>query len=223
MKSSWPPTSLPRKTLLAIQEGKHQYTWRGVPCQKDPFDLALYPLLLWRERPRTIIEIGTKYGGSALWFSDTCRALGLETRIITIDIKKREIPSAANVEFIHGNGRNLANALPQALMRSIERPLLVIEDADHHSATTLAVLTFMDNYLLPGEYIVVEDGIIESLHDDTGRYGGGPQQAIEQFLKQHAHYEVDRSYCDFFGVNVTWNTNGFIRRLPRSRPSLSTL
>jgi cephalosporin hydroxylase len=41
-----------------------RYTYRGVPMLKNPFDLALYLLLLWRLKPRTVIEIGSKSGGS---------------------------------------------------------------------------------------------------------------------------------------------------------------
>ena len=54
-------TSLPRETPLSSR-----YTYRGVPMLKNPFDLALYLLLLRRLKPRTVIEIGSKSGGSGL-------------------------------------------------------------------------------------------------------------------------------------------------------------
>ena len=38
------------------------YTYKGVPTYKNPFDLALYQLLLWEQKPRTLIEIGSKWG-----------------------------------------------------------------------------------------------------------------------------------------------------------------
>lgn len=59
-------TSLPRETLLSTQQSLHNYTYRGVPMLKNPFDLALYLLLLRRLKPRTVIEIGSKSGGSGL-------------------------------------------------------------------------------------------------------------------------------------------------------------
>jgi len=66
---SW-HTSLPRPTLLGLQKSLHNYQYRGVPLLKNPFDLALYPILLWKLQSRTVIEIGSKSGGSALWLGD---------------------------------------------------------------------------------------------------------------------------------------------------------
>lgn len=58
-----PISAVPRPNLRTIQTGTLRYTWRGVVCSKNPFDLALYPILLWKEKPATIIEIGSKEGG----------------------------------------------------------------------------------------------------------------------------------------------------------------
>ena len=66
-------SDLPYELLMKIQQGTMAYRHRGVPLLKNPFDLALYPLLLERARPRTLIEIGSYSGGSALWFADSCR------------------------------------------------------------------------------------------------------------------------------------------------------
>jgi hypothetical protein len=93
-------------------------------------------------------------------------------------------------------------------MPALPRPLLVIEDADHRYLTTLGVLNFMDGHLRGGEYVLVEDGICDSFGNE-GRYDGGPNRAIAGFLDGRTDYEVDRHYCDFFGHNVTWNTNGY--------------
>jgi cephalosporin hydroxylase len=42
---------------------------------------------------------------------------------------------------------------------------------------------------------------------------GGPSAAIETFLERRGtEWEIDFSYCDFFGINVTWNVNGFLRK-----------
>ena len=95
--------------------------------------------------------------------------------------------------------------------------LLVIEDSSHEMATTLAVLNFFHNWLVPGEYIIIEDGIITDM-GDAAMYGGGPRAAVEHFLGRYAsEYEVDSRYCDWFGENVTWNVNGFLRRRKAGR------
>ena len=55
-------SELPYELLMKIQEGTMAYRYRGVPLLKNPFDLAIYPLLLERARPRTLIEIGSYRG-----------------------------------------------------------------------------------------------------------------------------------------------------------------
>jgi cephalosporin hydroxylase len=206
-----PICASPRANLRAIQSGTLRYTWRGVICSKNPFDLALYPMLLWQEKPATIIEIGSKEGGSALWLWQTCNAFHIKTRIISVDIDQRAKITHPRITFLQGDGRNLAATLSDEFMQSLAHPLLVVEDADHHYLTTLAVLRFMDRYLRGGEYLLVEDGICDSFGNE-GRYDGGPNRAIAEFLQERDEYEIDRRYCDFFGHNVTWNTNGYIRR-----------
>ena len=71
-----------------------RYTWRGVLCNKNPFDMALYPMLLWERKPRTIIEIGSKEGGSAIWLADICARFGIDVRIVSVDIDqpRMELP-----------------------------------------------------------------------------------------------------------------------------------
>jgi cephalosporin hydroxylase len=68
------------------------------------------------------------------------------------------------------------------------------------------------NIVTVGSYFIIEDGAL--IHIGlTKDYGGGPVKAIEEFLQENPNYQIDRNYCDFFGKNATFNTNGFIKRL----------
>lgn len=211
-----PICSIPAPSLAAIQKGTMAYTWRGVACNKDPFDFALYPLLLWRERPATIIEIGSKEGGSALWLAETCSMFGIATKLISIDVNQRAKIEHPKISFLRGNGRQLENTLTEDFLTGLPRPWLVIDDADHHYETTLAILRFFHRHLQVGEYILVEDGIVDSF-EDAHRYAhfdGGPNRALSEFMAAHPYeYRLDTNYCDFFGYNVTWNTNGYLKRI----------
>lgn len=206
---------LPRQFLEGIQRGTMSYTYKGIPTFKDPFDLALYQLLLWEQKPRTLIEIGSRFGGSALWFSDILRSFDVECTVHSIDIESPaiDIPGAL---FYRGDGRNLAATLSPDFLATIPRPLLVVEDADHRPDTTLAVLRFFDPWLRAGEYIVIEDGIIDDVLAEAllRRYEGGPRRGVGEFLRERGEdYEIDGRLCDFFGENMTWNVNGYLRRL----------
>ena len=206
-------SSIPRANLSGIQSGTMRYTWRGVMCNKNPFDFALYPMLLWETRPGTIIEIGSKFGGSALWLDDICIRFGFKTKIVCIDVDiERPKVRRPNISFHKGDGRDLGATLTQKLMASMPRPWMLIEDADHHYLTTKAVLQFMAPHMHAGEYLLVEDGICDSFGNQD-RYDGGPNRAVTEFLaEQPGVFEVDTRWCDFFGFNVTWNPNGYLRR-----------
>ena len=209
---------LPRRFLESIQYGIMNYSYKSVPIYKSPFDLALYQLLLWEQKTRTLIEIGSKWewGGSTLWFADVLQNYGIDYTIHSIDIQppaNREIPG---VIFYQGDGRNLSETLSSKLLAAMPRPLMVIEDADHRPATTLAVLRFFNQWLRAGEYVVIKDSIVDDLFDgDRLAYlDGGPRLAIAEFLgARGVDYEVDTRLCDYFGPNLTWNVNGYLRRV----------
>lgn len=46
---------------------------------------------------------------------------------------------------------------------------------------------------------------------DDGSREGGPCRAISEFLRDHP-YEIDATYCDRYGHNVTGNPNGYLRK-----------
>src|SRR5271166_4978402 len=109
---------LPRRFLETIQHGIMNYSYKGVPIYKSPFDLALYQLLLWEQKPRTLTEIGSKWewGGSTLWFADVLQNYGIDYTIHSIDTRPlahREIPG---VIFYQGDGRNLSETLSSKLL-----------------------------------------------------------------------------------------------------------
>ncbi len=205
-------SAIPGNLLTSIQRGTMNYSYKGVPLLKNPFDLAIYPLLIWNTRPRTIIEIGSKDGGSGLWFAEMLDSQEVDGHIHSIDIVKVEGVTHRRLTFYGGDGRDLASTLPPDKLASLRRPWLIIDDADHAYETSIAILRFFHPHLRKGEYIVVEDGIITDMCGEDAPLSG-PHQALEEFLGEHGDlYEIDNYYCDFFGSNVTWNSNGYLRR-----------
>ncbi len=205
-------SAIPLRLMETIQKGALDYTYKGVPTLKNPFDLALYQLLLWELKPATILEIGPHQGGSTLWLADMARTAGLDCRIHAVDLQPVVGIAAPGVTFHVGDARALERTFAAQFMRDVRHPLLVIEDADHQAETTLKVLRFFAPWLAPGDYMVIEDGMVGDI-GIAHRYGGGPCVAIERFIAEEAgRYEIDRRYCDWYGRNVTWNVNGYLRR-----------
>jgi cephalosporin hydroxylase len=203
---------LPLKALNSIQAGALKHEYRGRPMLKNPFDVALYPLLIWKTKPRTVIEIGSYLGVSAFWLADLVRDASGRGLVISIDIAPPTPPEARDdVRFLKGDVMHLGAVLTPELLAGLERPWLVIEDSAHTQASTRAALEFFAPHLQAGEYIVVEDGALA----DFGwafSYGGGPGMAISRFLAAHPEFEIDADYCDRYGHNVTGNPNGYLRR-----------
>ena len=210
-------SAIPFDLHHSIQQGTINYTYRDVPCLKHPMEQALYALLIWKQKPRTIVEIGSKAGGSALWMADQMRTFGIDGRIVSVDIVPPQPPyQRAEIAFLRGDANRLGDCLKPEFLASLPRPLLVIEDASHQYSATLAVLRFFDPLMRPGEYIVVEDGNVSDMGQESN-FDGGPGRAISQFLSETSgHYEIDASYCDQFGHNVTGNPNGYLRRTDKN-------
>jgi cephalosporin hydroxylase len=205
-------SAVPYELLMSIQQGAMAWQYKGIETWKNPFDLALYPLLLGRLRPRTLIEIGSNEGGSALWFADMAGNIGFPLQIYSVDLSPPTQLADPRITFLEGDGRNLEHVLDAQMLSALPRPWLVVEDADHRYETTSAVLRFFDRWLAPGEYIVIEDGILSDMRV-AADYGGGPLRAIHEFLEKHpGRLAIDRDYCDYFGRNVTWNVDGYLRR-----------
>ena len=207
-------TALTPGLMKDIDKGLQRYTYKGVRTMKCPFDMALYSHLLWRDKPRTIFEVGSASGGSALWLADQLKAFGIDGMVHSLDIKPVEVTAAEKIAFHTGDLARLPEIFPDAWIEKQARPFLVIDDGPHDYASARTVLNHFAAHMQPGEYLVIEDGILTALGDDQKfGLGGGPMKAVHDFLAEGAPFEIDRSYCDFFGHNVTWNVDGFLRRL----------
>ncbi len=207
-------SALSAESLDNIQRGTMGTVYRNVPFFKSPFDIALYLQLLSRLTPLTVFEVGTKYGGSALWFADMLSAQGLDASIVSVDILPLATFEDSRILFLEGDAKKLGYTLtPEILARP--HPWLVIEDSSHFYAESIGALEFFHKHLQPGDYIVVEDGVVGQLSGDHYRqYENGPSQAIVEFLARYPDtYVVDTSLCDHFGFNTTYNPNGWLRRV----------
>jgi cephalosporin hydroxylase len=208
-------SSVPREFLKNLQKRLHNFTYLGVPLLKNPFDLAIYSQLLWRLRPRTIVEIGSESGGSALWFAHQLDAFQSECRIFSIDLIRVENVYHPRITFLEGDANDLGRTAHFDWASDLKPPLLVIDDASHEASTCLRIADFIHPFLRSGDYFVIEDGVISDLYPEAyPNATSGPHLAVRHLLEKYRDaYLIDRFYCDMFGYNATWCTNGFLKRL----------
>jgi cephalosporin hydroxylase len=182
--------------------------YRGVHMFKNALDLMIYMQLLERLKPNTIIEIGSKSGGSALWFADTISAAGRKPHIVSVDLEPPPVVDE-RIQFIKGDALNLGAVLTDDLLATLPRPWVITEDSAHIYETSRAVLDFFDHRLVSGETIVIEDGLAGEFY-----YVSGVCLALAGFLKASgSRYRIDNTLCDFFGYNATMNPNGWLTRI----------
>ena len=209
-------TPAPPGVLSSVQSGVLHSVYRGVPFLKSPFDIGIYLQLLAKLQPRTVLEVGTKHGGSALWFADMLSAAGVDLpSVISVDIKPIAAFSDPRITFLQGEACDLGRVLTPDLMNELTHPWLVVEDSSHFYEDSSAVLRFFHQYLQSGDYIVVEDGIVGQFPEKIyERYANGPNRAVADFLSEFGdHYRVDERLCDFYGYNLTYNPNGYLQRV----------
>ena len=208
-------TAIPPDVLGGIQAGVMRSVYRGVPFYKSPFDIGIYLQLLSRLRPATVIEVGTKHGGSALWFADMMSAAGVaQPRVVSVDIEPQAAFTDPRITFLRGEAARLQDVLDASCLAQLPRPWLVVEDSSHLYDDSLAVLRFFDAHLRAGDVVVVEDGVVSHLPAEFyRRYEHGPNRAVADFLRERGDaYRVDASLCDFYGYNATYNPNGYLIR-----------
>ncbi|MBM3887232.1 hypothetical protein FJ364_04855 [Candidatus Dependentiae bacterium] len=187
-------TSSVSLSMLASSQGMMEcYAWQGLSLYKSFYDFALYPLLIWQLKPKTIIELGSGNGASALWMSNLCQSFGLKTKILSLDKKAPDL-KVSRVKYIQGDAYYIQKAFPKALLKALPHPWLFIEDVHHNVAE---VLNYFDPYFYSGDYLYLEDIFIA---EKTNQ--------IQAFLKlTQNHYFIDHYFTDFFGINATCAEN----------------
>jgi cephalosporin hydroxylase len=194
------------------QNGVLRYTYRDVPCLKSPIDLAIYLKLIWELKPGTIVEVGTKAGGSALLWADILAMYGLAGHVYTIDLAPPAGIVNERISFIDGDVHDLASAFDRHSLAAAPHPWLITEDSAHTYEGCLAALRFLSKAMAPGDVLVMEDGNLAELGLEE-RYRGGPSRAIAEFMTAEPQsFEVMRELCDLFGPNATCNPNGYLRK-----------
>ena len=171
--------------------------WKGIPLFKSPFDVVLLQMLLWEVRPATIVEIGSGLGASAAWLGDLLDAFGLAGNICSFDLKPPRVKHP-RVQFLAGDVHQIADDFPSEILRGLQHPVLLIEDAH---ANLPGIFEFFHPYLAPGDYLFVEDSADKA------------DCLAEWLARTHDAYLVDTRYVDFFGQNATFARDSIFVRV----------
>ena len=186
-----PSTShIPIDSFLLSQGVKDCITWRNSRLGKSIYDFALIPMIIWENKPATILEIGSGEGASAIWMADICKSYNLSTYVYSMDIDPPDI-SYDGVTFYKGDIQNVNTIFSIKMLAP--HPWLVIEDAH---VNVNGVMEYFTKQMYEGDYLIIEDS--------RGKKGST--------LKVPPELKVDAYYCDYFGRNATSAVNTILRK-----------
>jgi cephalosporin hydroxylase len=198
-------------------------TWLGFPISQIPTDLMALQEVIFRARPRVIVECGTNRGGGTVFLASMLRLLhGAQGRVISVDLTEKPGVRAQLAETTWGDSITLlhgSSTAPEivAQVRSLigrEAPVLVLLDSDHAYAHVRDELRLYHPLVTPGSYLIVFDTICRYLADV--RYGrptwaeDNPLRAVQEFLPEHPEFSVEREWEKYM---ATFAPYGFLRRL----------
>lgn len=182
--------------------------WLGVRVAKCPLDLWIYQEILHELRPSLVVETGTFEGGSAFFYASCMDLIG-HGRVITIDIELRpDRPEHKRITYLTGSSVD-ASILEAARGAAGGGPVMVVLDSDHSYGHVLAELHAYAPLVSEGSYLVVEDTNLNG-HPVLRRFGPGPYEAVEEFLRGNTSFVRDREREKFL---LTFNPGGWLRRV----------
>ena len=181
--------------------------WLGVQTLKCPLDLWVYQEIIYKHKPNFIIETGTYNGGSALFLATVCDAVGNGT-VISIDILKKDYPTHKRIKYLTGSSIENDILKQIELMIQNDQKVLVILDSDHKKEHVLQEMEIYSKLVTKDSYLIVEDTNING-HPVLSDFGDGPMEAVNEFLKTHKEFIVDKEKEKLL---MTFNPDGYLKR-----------
>ena len=214
-------------------------TFHRTGMQQNPSDAIAIADLLWRVRPRLMIELGTSGGGSALYFARTMLGYDPEARVLTMDPAQDTVPLVnwnqasmrtfcphcvpANATGVWSKAVRYLREIPPSALAQAEAsrlaeqamasgglPVLVMEDSNHEYANVRANIWAYHKFVTPGSYLIVQDTRL-------GRYTG-VTRAVAEFLAGPGKSLFVRDRRPEYFL-YSQHAGGFLRRLlPGEKP-----
>jgi cephalosporin hydroxylase len=204
----------------------HQANWFGEPALNLPQDLFALQEIIYKTRPKYIIEVGVAWGGSLLFYSTLMEALGGE-KIIGIDIYipedlKGRLSShgklSERIELINGSSVEEDTFSKVKAIVGDCRECLIILDSHHSHDHVLQELNLYSQLIGEGCYLICGDTIVEDMPVEMHRKrawgpGDSPKSALREFLKGNNEFESDMELEN--KLLFTCNPSGYLRRIKK--------
>lgn len=200
---------------LWYHEAERSLTWAstfymGHKVWKCPFDMWLYQELIYQIRPALIIETGTAFGGSALYYAHLFDQIG-HGRVLTVDLKpiEKSYPRHPRISYMGGKSSTDPRVVKE-VAKEVEwagGPIMVILDSDHSQFHVRAELNNYAQFVTPSSYLIVEDTNVNG-HPVFPDHGPGPYEAMVEWLPKHPEFSIDEK----IPARMLFSMHHFLRR-----------
>ncbi len=210
-----------QRTFLRVADNLRWYeqTWLGVPIWQLPDDLMALQRIVFDANPKWIVETGTKFGGSAIFFASLLAMMGRTAEsgggIITVDV--HETTEAR--ELLSDHPHRFAPLVRQRLIGDAKAPEILAAMNETIAADPGPVMVFLDDWhdgdhvhaellaysklVTPGGILIVADTTFEDLADtpvvvSSEKYPdakrSNPRVALRRFLSGRSDFLVVPDY-----------------------------
>ena len=126
---------------------------------KDCMTLNLIHNIFCYLRPKTVLDFGSYTGASAVYYADQLDLIGVKDyKLLSYDVSHDCLhPSAKEDQRITFTKESLGNyktLFPPEFLKELEHPIFISEDAHFN---TVELLSYLNEYLEKGDFIVIED------------------------------------------------------------------
>lgn len=204
------------------------FSWMGRPIIQNPEDIVRTQEVIYAVKPTVIIETGVANGGSLVYYASLFKAMGIEGKVIGVDIEIRPHNRKAieahemfpYITLIEGSSVAPDIVGQVASLLQPDDRVLVILDSNHTKAHVAAELQAYCNFVTNGSYIVATDGSMEMLHDvprgSADWIHDNPSQAAREFAATHPEFALAQPVWPFneskLDKNITHWPDAWLKR-----------
>ncbi|MBW4056284.1 MAG: hypothetical protein HIU83_12960 [Proteobacteria bacterium] len=214
---------------VAANERWYEHHWLGVPIWQLPEDLIRLQEICFEVQPDWIVETGTKFGGSAIFFASLLELTGKKQGgIITLDIFSTteaqdtftKHPLRHYVKKVIVGDASDASAGEQVANTLGANPgkVLVFLDDNHNADHVYREMEMYAHFVPLDSYMIVADTVFQDLAGtpvgvSTDKYpdvaSSNPRVAVSRFLEGRDDFVRDSRFMDKGVGNFP---DGFLKR-----------
>lgn len=198
---------------LIILSDKFHYgylwEWCGIPIIRHPDDIVLQQEIMWKLKPKSVIETGIARGGSLAlsaslmkMYSPDAKVLGLDNLILehTCDALRSWIQDGQIEIYECDSNSNVAVEVATKFLNFTQEPSLLVLDSNHTHDHVLGELNGIASLLPVGSVVMVADTLISEMpqnyySDRPWDKDNNPRSAVCAFLASNKDYELDKRWA----------------------------